>query len=69
MLADDSHEISFLIFFENWENLLSAAVVIRSLRVNSLHAGYFCMFFFLFLSSVFSKTFLLKSFQQYSHKQ
>ena len=40
--ADDSHEISYLIFFENW-NWSSAAVVIGALRVNdffnSLHAG------------------------------
>ena len=36
LLADDSHEISYLIFFENWEmsqNLSSAAVVIGALRV------------------------------------
>ena len=37
-LADDSHEISHLIFVENWErcrkNLSSAAVVIGALRVN-----------------------------------
>ena len=36
--ADDSHEISYLIFFENWEkmslNLSSAAVMIGALRVN-----------------------------------
>ena len=34
--ADDSHEISYLIFFGNWEmlqNLSSAAVVIGALRV------------------------------------
>ena len=30
LLADDSHEISYLIFFENWS---SAAVVIGALRV------------------------------------
>ena len=38
LLADNSHEISFLIFFENYigkysENLSSAAVVIGALRV------------------------------------
>ena len=36
LLADDSHEKSYLIFFENWErflqNLSSAAVVIGALR-------------------------------------
>ena len=39
LLADDSHEISYLIFFENQKrcrkNLSSAAVVIGALRVNS----------------------------------
>ena len=39
LLADDSHEISYLIFFENLEkyqkNLSSAAVVIGALRVKS----------------------------------
>ena len=38
LLADDSHEISYLIFFINKEklsqNLLFAAVVIGALRVN-----------------------------------
>ena len=37
LLADDSHEITYLIFFEKWErclkNLSSAAVVIGALRV------------------------------------
>ena len=34
LLADDSHEISYLIFFENWERCVSsAAVVIGALRV------------------------------------
>ena len=36
LLVDDSHEISFLISFKNWEkmlpNLSSAAVVIGALR-------------------------------------
>ena len=40
LLADDSHEISYLIFFENWEkfsqNLSSATVVIGTLRVKSV---------------------------------
>ena len=36
LLADDSHVISYLIFVENWENLLSAVVVIGALRVKSL---------------------------------
>ena len=44
LLADDSHEISYHIFVENWErmsqNLLSAAVVIGPLRVNHYH--YMC---------------------------
>ena len=34
LLADDSHEISYLIFFENWERcrkFASAAVVIGAL--------------------------------------
>ena len=38
LLADDSHEISYLIFFRKLkkmsQNLLSAAVVIGTLRVN-----------------------------------
>ena len=42
LLADDSHEISYLIFFlklgKMSQNLTSAAVVISALRVNSLHA-------------------------------
>ena len=37
LLADDSHEISYLIFVENWEkyrkNLSSAAVVIGAVKV------------------------------------
>ena len=34
LLADDSHKISYLIFFENWERCVSsAAVVIGALRV------------------------------------
>ena len=37
LLAEDSHEISYLIFFrklgKNLQNLLSAAVVIGTLRV------------------------------------
>ena len=44
LLADDSHEISYLIFFRNLgkasQNLSSAAVVIGALRVNtSLHVS------------------------------
>ena len=39
LLADDSHEISYLIFFRKLgkmlQNLSSAAVVIGALRVNS----------------------------------
>ena len=44
LLADDSHEISYLIFFKNWERCRK----LQSLRVNnllainhvnSLHAG------------------------------
>ena len=38
LLADNSHEISYLISFENWERcsktLSSATVVIGALRVN-----------------------------------
>ena len=41
LLADDSHEISYLIFFRKLgkmsQNLTSAADVISALRVNSLH--------------------------------
>ena len=39
LLADDSHEISYLIFFQKLgkmsQNLSSAAVVIGALRVNA----------------------------------
>ena len=39
LLADDSHEISYLIFLRKWgmmsQNLSSAAVVIGALRVKS----------------------------------
>ena len=45
LLADDSHEISYLILFEIWgkisQNLLSAAVVTGVLRVSS--AGCCCI--------------------------
>ena len=40
MLADDSHEISYLIFSKigkDWQNLSSAAVVIGALRVKYIH--------------------------------
>ena len=41
LLANDCHEISYLIFFQNLrkisQNLLSAAVVICALRVNPYH--------------------------------
>ena len=44
LLADDSHEISHLIFLENWERFLkklsSAAVVIGALRVKNLFQKY-----------------------------
>ena len=44
LLADNSHEISYLIFLRKLgkmsQNLSSAAFVIGALRVNSLHAGY-----------------------------
>ena len=39
LLADDSHEISYLIFFQNLKmskNLSSAAVVMGALRVKNL---------------------------------
>ena len=42
LLADNSHEISFLIFFRKFRKMsekLSAAVVIGALRVNSLSTG------------------------------
>ena len=43
LLADDSHEISYLIFFRKLrkmsQNLSSAEVVIGALRVNSLSAS------------------------------
>ena len=42
LLADNSHEISYLIFFEigkDVENSLSAAVVIGALRVNQVMAS------------------------------
>ena len=41
LLSDDSHEISYIIFFQKLgklsQNLVSAAVVIGALRVNSLN--------------------------------
>ena len=41
LLADDSHEISYLIFFHKlgkiWQNLKSAAVVIGALKVTRTH--------------------------------
>ena len=41
LLAEDSHEIPYLIFVENWErcrqNLSSAAVVIGGLRVSAMY--------------------------------
>ena len=40
LLADDSHVISYLIFVKNWE-MLSAAVVIGALRINSLHLNLY----------------------------
>ena len=44
--ADDSHEISYLIFFlklrKMSQNLSSAAVLIGALSVNSLNSGYIC---------------------------
>ena len=39
LLADDSHEISYLIYLENWERnskFPSAAIVIGALRVNEV---------------------------------
>ena len=43
LLADDSHEISYQIFVRKlgkmWQNLLSAAVVIGALWVNTLYTG------------------------------
>ena len=52
MLADDSHEIAFLISLKIWkdvimlQNLLSAAVVIGALRVNlrSFQSGFIVLF-------------------------
>ena len=43
LLADDSHEISYLIFFENWK-MSSAAVMIGALRVN-YHSFFKSTFF------------------------
>ena len=44
LLADDSHEISYLIFVrklgQNLQNLSSAAVVIGALRVNPFSASH-----------------------------
>ena len=48
LLADDSHEISYLFFFKQGkmlQNLSSAAVVIGALRVNSLSPGKFSVLF------------------------
>ena len=44
LLADDSHEISYLIFFKQGkmsQNVLSAAVVIGALRFNVFPYIYF----------------------------
>ena len=45
LLADNSHEISYFIFFrklgEMWQNLLSAAVMIGALRVKVM--SYMCV--------------------------
>ena len=47
LLADDSHEISYLIFYRKLgkmsQNLSSAAVVIGALRVNYLRAVVVCL--------------------------
>ena len=44
LLADDSHETSFLYFFLKWgkmlKNLSPAAVVIGALRVSNEHNAY-----------------------------
>ena len=58
LLADDSHEISYLIFFRKFgkmlQNLRSAAVVIGALRVsNSLHARLFSKRQFVFCRFLF----------------
>ena len=46
LLADDSHEVSYLIFFlklgKMSQNLSSAAVMIGALRVNLCMLGNFC---------------------------
>ena len=41
-MADDSHKVSYLIFFENWKisQNLSAAVVIGALRVKARPPTY-----------------------------
>ena len=57
MLADNSHEISYLIFFRKLgkmsQNLSSAAVVIGALRVNSdLDSGDFCHLLITFSNSL-----------------
>ena len=47
LLADDSHEISYLLFFKNSKmptvKLSSAAVVISALRVNTNSRRQFCI--------------------------
>ena len=49
LLADDSHEISYLIFRKlrkMLQNLSSAAVVIGALRVNLVCSSFFIFLFF-----------------------
>ena len=59
MLADDSHEISYLIFFPKIRKDVANFVVCCALRVISLYAGVFHDFFssadFFFSKSIFSK--------------
>ena len=64
LLADNSHDISFLIFFRKLrkmsQNLSSAAVVIGALRVNFSLLGNFAGFFlssadFFFQNQLFRK--------------
>ena len=53
LLADDSHEISHLIFFKNWErcrNMSSAAVEVCILRVKLTFSEIFNSVLFLFMS-------------------
>ena len=61
LLADDSHEISYLIFFSKIMKDVTKFVICCSpdvaLRVNFLHAGYFFMLLSFFKFNFFKKLF------------